>query len=365
MERKIDYQLLTYFIIWLVFGLIMLTSASSPVGHAKFGNDYFFIKRQLLLGVIPGLILFYFFLKVDYLIIKKYSLYLFGFTILLLILTLIPGIGTNNGTNAHSWLIIFGYSFQPSELAKLASVIYLAAYFGNIGKDIKDLHNGFIKSLIVGMIPIVLVILQPDVGTVAILFSIVFGMLYVAGARYSHIFGLALLGLVCLVLLIMAAPYRAARLTTFMHPELDPLGVGYQINQSFLAIGSGGIFGRGLGHSLQKFQYLPEVDADAIFAVIAEEMGFIFAFGLVLLITLVAGRCLVIARKAQDQFGRLLAAGVAIWFVTQSFLNIGAMVGALPLTGVPLLFVSHGGSALAIAMGAVGVLMNVSKRQTT
>lgn len=361
MKAKPDYRLLSYFIILLVFGLIMLTSASSPVGHEKFGDSYFFIKRQLLLGVLPGLILFLIFFKLNYLLLKKFAFPFFVFAIILLLLVLIPGVGAVNGTASHSWFNLFGFSFQPAELAKLALIIYLAAFLSKQGKLLENFQQGFLMSLGLGMIPIALVLAQPDVGTMSIMFVILFGLLFVAGAKYIHIIGLAVLGLACFVMLIIVAPYRTARLTTFMHPELDPQGVGYQINQAFMAVGTGGIFGRGLGQSIQKFQYLPEVDADAIYAIIAEEMGFIFAFGLVVLLVLIIGRGFVLAKQAPDQFGRLLVAGIIIWLSTQSFLNIGAMVGALPLTGVPLPFVSHGGSALMIAMGAVGVLVNVSR----
>jgi cell division protein FtsW len=205
------------------------------------------------------------------------------------------------------------------------------------------------------------VVLQPDIGTVAILFSIVFGMLFLAGAKYLHMGSLAALGLVGLILMVMIAPYRAARLTTFLHPELDPQGIGYHINQAFLAVGSGGIFGLGLGHSRQKFQYLPEVHADSIFAVIAEEMGFLFVTALVVLFVLIALRGLMIAKSAPDKFAKLLVAGIITWLMVQSFLNIGAMVGLLPLTGVPLPFISHGGTALMVAMAAGGILINVSR----
>ena len=187
-------------------------------------------------------------------------------------------------------------------------------------------------------------------------------MLFVAGARWSHILGLAGAGLSGLVLMIVMAPYRAARLMTFLHPELDPQGIGYHINQAFLAIGSGGILGRGLGHSLQKYQYLPEVHSDSIYAIIAEEMGLLFALAIVILLILIIARGFMVAKHAPDQFGRLLVSGIIIWFATQSFLNIGAIVGILPLTGVPLPFISHGGTALMIAMGAVGIVVNVSKQ---
>ncbi len=360
-----DYKLLGYFVIWLVFGLIMLTSASSPVGHERFGDSYFFIKRQLLLGVLPGTILFFLLAKFDYHKLKNYATIIYGGVLVLLILVFIPGIGSTYGTNSHSWINIFGNSFQPAEVAKLALIIFMSAYLVKIGQGIRDLKHGFLLALGVGMIPIVLIILQPDIGTMSIMFSILFAMLFVAGAKWPHILGLAGVGVAGLVAMVVAAPYRAARLMTFLHPELDPQGVGYHINQAFLAVGSGGILGRGLGHSLQKFQYLPEVHSDSIFAVFAEEMGLLFAVGLVVLIVLIIARGFVLAKNAPDQFGRLLASGIIIWFALQSFLNIGAIVGLLPLTGVPLPFVSHGGTALMISMAAVGILINISKYAKT
>jgi cell division protein FtsW len=361
-KNKTDYLLLAYFGILLAFGLIMLTSASSPVGHERFGDAYFFIKRQLLFGVLPGIIFFIILAKLDYHLLKKYALPIFVGTITLLLLVFIPGIGSNYNTSSSSWLSVAGFSFQPAELAKLALIVYTAGMLAKMGGHIKDLKQGFLLALGVGFIPIILVILQPDIGTVSILFSILFAMLFVAGARWSHILGLAGAGLSGLVLMIVMAPYRAARLMTFLHPELDPQGIGYHINQAFLAIGSGGILGRGLGHSLQKYQYLPEVHSDSIYAIIAEEMGLLFALAIVILLILIIARGFMVAKHAPDQFGRLLVSGIIIWFATQSFLNIGAIVGILPLTGVPLPFISHGGTALMIAMGAVGIVVNVSKQ---
>lgn len=358
---KADYVLLAYFAVWLIFGLVMLTSASSPIGHQRFGDGYFFIKRQLLLGVLPGLVAFLFFAKVDYQILKKYATLVFVLTISVLLLVFIPGLGSTLNTNAHSWIVIAGRSIQPAELAKLGLIVFLAFYMAKKGKELHDFKSGFLMTLGLGMIPIGLVVLQPDIGTVAIMFGILFAMLFIAQAKISHMSLLALAGIMGLAVMIMIAPYRAARLTTFLHPELDPQGVGYHINQAFLAVGSGGILGLGLGHSRQKFQYLPEVHADSIYAIIAEEMGFIFAVGLVILLFLICKRGFQVAKGAPDQFGRLLVAGIIIWFMVQSFLNIGAMVGLLPLTGVPLPFVSHGGSALMMAMAAVGIVINVSK----
>lgn len=360
MQSKADYRLLVYFIVLIVFGLIMLTSASTAVGHQKFGDVYFFIKRQLIYGLVPGLLFFLLLAKLNYKSIRSFSFLFFVFINVLLLLVLIPGIGSTYNTTSRSWFVIGGYSFQPSELAKLGLIIYLAAYLSVRGKKLLDFKSGFLTALLIGMVPIGLIVLQPDVGTAAIMFVILFGMLFIAGVRLSHIMGLALVGLAGFVLLITIAPYRAARFTTFLHPELDPQGIGYQVNQAFLAIGSGGLLGRGLGHSVQKFQYLPEVAADSIFAVIAEEMGFFVSVIFVILLLLIILRGFKIAREANDQFGKLLVCGIIIWFGVQSFLNIGAMVGIMPLTGIPLPFVSHGGSALAIAMGAVGILVNVS-----
>jgi len=360
-NRKADYVLLTYFFILLTFGLIMLTSASSPVGFEKFGDRFFFIKRQLLYGVLPGIILFYFFAKLNYQVWKKISLPLFIFSLLLLILVFIPNVGTSFGTGSQSWLSLGGYSFQPAEFAKLGLIVFLAWLLVHKREEITDFKKGFLVIVGLGAIPLVLVVLQPDIGTLSILFAILFAMLFLAGAKLQHLAALAGAGMAGFGLMIAVAPYRAARFVTFLHPELDPRGVGYHINQAFLAIGSGGFFGRGLGHSLQKFQYLPEVAADSIYAVIAEEMGFIFAFAIVVLLILIVSRGLMMAKQAPDQFSRLLVSGIIVWFVTQSFLNIGAMVGVLPLTGVPLPFISHGGTALMIAMASVGILINVSK----
>jgi cell division protein FtsW len=339
----------------------MLTSASAPVGHERFTDKYFFIKRQLLFGVLPGLVAFFLCLKLRLSIIQKLALPTFLVTIILLILVFIPGIGTNLGTGSNSWLLLGKYSIQPAEFAKLGIVVFMAYYIAKHDKVIHDFKSGFLPTLLLSLIPVGLVILQPDIGTASILFAIVFGILFIGGTKWSHILSLAASGIVGFALMIVIAPYRAARLTTFLHPELDPLGIGYHINQAFLAIGSGGWLGLGLGHSRQKFEYLPEVNADSIYAVIAEEMGFIFAVALIVLLVLIAYRGFQLAKTTGDTFSQLLVGGIIIWFTVQSFLNIGAMVGILPLTGVPLPFISHGGTALAISMGAVGLLLNVSK----
>ncbi len=362
MKKSADYIFLTYFIILLLFGLLILSSASVAVGLERFQDPYFFIKRQLLFGILPGMVLFLLIAKIDYHIWKKLALPLFVLGIIALILPFIPGIGSTHNTGTHSWIVLWGYSFQPAEAAKLALIIYMAAFLSTMKDDLLDFKHGFLVALGVSMIPVMLVALQPDIGTTAILFAIVMLLLFLAHAKMSHLSMLALIAIIGFGIMIMAAPYRAERFMTFLHPELDPQGQGYHINQASLAIGSGGWLGLGLGHSRQKFQYLPEVHADSIFAIAAEEMGFVVIVGLLVLFALIALRGLRIAKYAPDNFGRLLVAGIMSWFLVQIVLNIGSIVGLLPLTGVPLLFISHGGSALVIAMSGLGMVVNVSKQ---
>lgn len=347
--------------ILLLFGFLMLSSASAPVGYAKFGDSYFFVKRQFLFGVLPGIVLFFLASSIDYHRIESWHLPVYAGTLLLLITVFLPGVGTTLGTGARSWISFGSFSFQPSEVVKLTLILSFSVFLSRQEGYIREFQRGFLLTLGIGSLPIVLVLFQPDIGTATILFAIVFILLFAAGTRLHHLLGLACVGLVGFALLIAIAPYRLARLTTFLHPELDPQGIGYQINQAFLAIGSGGIFGLGLGHSRQKFQYLPEVHADSIFAVIGEEMGFVVTLGFLALILLICFRGLRIARLAPDMIGRLIVTGIIAWFMVQSIFNIGAMVGLLPLTGVPLPFVSHGGTALMVSLAAVGVMFNVSK----
>lgn len=357
----IDYRLFTFFGLIVLIGLVMLVSASMVVGHERFGDSYFFIKRQLLLGIVPGILAFFFFLHVDYRFLKKYYILIFAATVLLLIAPFIPGVGSTLGTAAKSWLVIGNFSFQPSEVAKLGLIIFLAGYLAEKGSHLHDLKKGFLPTLFLACVPTALIVVQPDIGTSFIFFAIIFGLLLVAEARWSHLGLLAAAGIAGFFAMIVVAPYRAARLSIFLHPELDPQGVGYHVNQAVLAVGSGGIFGLGLGQSRQKFAYLPEVHADSIFAVMAEELGFVLITVFLLLLLAFWIRGLKFAKAAPDPFGTLLAAGIIVWFVTQSIMNIGAMVGLLPLTGVPLPFVSHGGTALMVAMAATGVLLNISR----
>ena len=359
-SQPADRILVICFAILLVFGLAALMSASAPAGFIQYHDSYYFLKRQIFLGLIPGAIIFLILAKVHYQLWKKFVYAVYGSAIVLLTAIFIPGVGiTVNGH--HSWIKIAGFLMQPSEFAKMALIIMTAYLLTAKSYDWNDWKQSLLPVLLPLVPAFLLVVAQPDIGTLSIFVVIVFGMLWLARIPPRYLAALSGLGVVAFAALVIAAPYRSDRLTVFLHPELDPQGVGYHVNQAFLAVGSGGFWGFGYNHSRQKFQYLPEVDTDSIFAIIAEENGFIIAGGLVVLIALIGWRGLRAARGAKDEFGYLLAGGIVVWLVWQSFLNIGAMVGALPLTGVPLPFVSHGGSALVSVLAAAGILVNVSK----
>lgn len=356
-----DYLFVGSVFLLTIFGLVMLSSATAAVGFEKFGDTYYFLKRQLLFGFLPGIFVFFILLRVPYGAFRKARTIIFLASLVLLALVLVPGIGASFG-RTQSWLSIGGFSLQPAEFAKIGLILFLAGWLDERRDGaIETIRYGILPFLVLMGIMAVLLALQPDVGTLAVVLAVGFSLLIVAGARWKHIVVLLLIGLLAFGALVVAAPYRVERLTTFLHPELDPQGAGYQINQAFLAIGTGGWLGAGLGHSRQKFQYLPEVASDSIFAIIAEELGFLVAGALVLLFVVMWLRMLRIARAAPDAFGRFVVFGVAVWLLTQTWLNVGAMVGLLPLTGLPLPFVSHGGTALLAALAGAGIVARISQ----
>jgi cell division protein FtsW len=357
-----DYKFIVALGLIVIFGLIMLSSASVSLAYEKFGNSYYYLKHQIIFGLIPGLILLIIFSLVDYRVWKKFAFGFLVFSLLLLVAVFIPGIGAGYG-NAKSWLNIFGVSFQPAELVKLTFLLYLATWLENLGqKKASNVSEGLKPFLTILGLIVVLLILQPDLGTMTIIVLVSLVVYFIGGAKLSHLFGIAGASIIGLFFLIKIAPYRTARMMTFLHPEFDPQGIGYHINQAFLAIGSGGFWGRGFGMSRQKFQYLPEVAGDSIFAIIAEELGFIICFILILAFLYLMYQGFKIAQNAPDNFAKLLVSGVIVWIIIQSFVNIGAMVGLLPLTGVPLPFVSYGGTAMAILLAGCGIVINISRQ---
>ena len=360
--RHPDYPLLALASGLLLFGLLMLTSASSVTGLSIFGDQFYFIKHQVLFGLIPGLVAGYSLYKIPSQMWRDNAGAVMFFSVLLLIIVLIPGIGSTYEKNARSWINIAGLSFQPAEFVKLGLILFFSGYLLKRGEKIKQWQEGFIPALVVGLFPIGLLLLQPDVGTASILFCVLVSILYFTGAKLKHLGTLLLIGVVALGAMVAAAPYRLQRITTFMHPELDPLGIGYQINQAYLAIGSGGVAGLGLGHSQQKMQYLPEVHADSIFAIMAEETGFVVSAIFLIALYCFIRRLYRLAESTNDDYDRLIMCGIATLFAVQSFFNIGAIIGLLPLTGVPLPLVSHGGSSLMVSLASIGLALQISTR---
>jgi cell division protein FtsW len=342
----------------------MIASAGLGYSRVRFSDEYFFFKRQILFGALPGLAILLIVKNIDYRFWKKFSFIFFIISIIFLILVFIPGIGSKI-YGASRWISLGPISFQPSEMLKISLIIYLATWLEARREKIKDFYDGLLPFLVVVAIVSFLLIKQPDIGTLGVTILIAMSIFFVSGARISHMLLMALGGIVSLFALIKFESYRMDRLLVFLHPELDPRGIGYQINQALLAIGSGGIFGVGLGHSSQKFNYLPEPAGDSIFAIIGEELGLVGVTILIFLFIIIAIRGLRIAKNAPDMFGVLLAIGITSWIVFQAFINIGAISGLIPLTGITLPFISYGGTSLIFLLIGMGILLNISKHTNT
>lgn len=359
-----DYFYLGLVAALIVFGLVMLSSAGAVLGYQRFGDSNYFLKKQAL-GVLVGLIAFFITFKIDYRHYRKWAVPMMMVTVIALLLVFIPGIGPKL-LGANRWINIGPILVQPSEFAKLTFLLYLAAWFERRDHALGDVRRGLLPFLITMGVVAGLVMLQPDLGTTLVIVLMSVTVYFVAGGSLTHLAALGGFGALLLLAVVKLAPYRAQRLTVYMNPDVDPtgLGISYHIRQAWLAIGSGGLFGLGLGRSQQKFNYLPEPAGDSIFAVTAEELGFVFVMLFILAWLTLTLRGLRIARQAPDQFGKLIAVGITAWLGFQTFINIGALSGLLPLTGIPLPFMSHGSSAMVVSMAAIGVMMNIS-RQTT
>lgn len=345
----------------IIFGLIMLYSASSVVSYAKFGNTYYYFARQLI-GVLIGAIAFYIISRIDYHVWKKWAVFFLFCSIFLLLVVFVPGLRSTYGT-ARSWINIFGFSFQPSELVKLSFLIYLAAWLEVKNNQLNDFANGvFPFVVILGLISL-LMIAQPDLGTLFIIIFMSAVVFFVGGGKMIHIIVAVLLAACALLLFLkFNSSYQSDRFKCLENPNFSAQDKCYQINQSLIAVGSGGWFGRGIGQSRQKFMYLPEVWGDSIFPIISEEVGFVFSTILILLFLFIFYRGLLIARAAPDIYGRALATGIVAWLSVQTFLNIGGMINLIPMTGVPLPFISAGGSAMLSAMIGAAILINISRQ---
>ncbi len=357
---RIDIPFLISTIILVVAGFLIFSSASlgllstqaSKYGNVAFSQTFF----GLFLGSIACLIVS----NIDYKIYRKYSLYIFVTAVIANLLVFVPHIGSSHG-GAARWIYIGPLSFQPSELLKIGFIIYLSAWITRAKDKTGNFKKGFLPFIILTAIVGALLLKQPDTATFIITFVAGIAVYLAGGGKWKYVAILALVGILGIAILAKARPYAMSRITTFMHPQNNALGSGYQIQQSLIAIGSGGFAGRGFGQSIQKFNYLPEPIGDSIFAVAGEEFGFLGATCIIALFIFFAFRGLKIATRVPDTFGRLMVVGIVILIVCQAFVNIGAMVGVLPLSGVPLPFVSHGGTALFMTLVEAGIILNISK----
>lgn len=366
-KKHPDFILLAAILVLLGWGIFTLGTVSAPLSLENYGNTWHYFFHQILWGLLPGIILGFICFRLPLKFLKKWGPWLFFFNLILLFLVFLPKIGVELG-GAKRWLGLGPILFQPSELLKITFILYLASWLANKSGELKKSKKN--QALIVFLIILAVLgfglLSQPDMSTAGIILITALLMYFAAPTPFWHSLLIIIGGSGAAFVLIKIIPYRAARLFTFLHPEIDPLGASFQLKQALIAIGSGKIFGIeqgfGLGWSRQKFGFLPHSMSDSIFAIIGEEMGFIGASVLIFLFLVLLWRGLRIAVRAEKSFFRLLALGITSWLILQTFFNIGGMTGILPLAGIPLPFFSYGGSHLIAELIGVGILLNISKK---
>jgi cell division protein FtsW len=358
-KTKIDYIFLFSVLALSAIGLIMVFSAS-PTMALKMGDSYYYLKRYIL-HLLLGFAALYFGVRLDLEILKKWAAPILAVSLLLLFMVYIPGVGKRI-SGALRWIDLVIFSFQPSELIKFTMVLFLAGMISRTGEKIKDLFRGLLPLLILVGLVSALIVIQPDLGTAISIAGTAFIMFFCAGARFLHLALLGGLGIAGVIGLSLSSAYRMRRLIAFVNPWQDPQGAGFHIVQSLLAVGSGGLFGLGLGASRQKFFYLPQQFTDFIFAILCEELGFAGGLGIIILFIIFAARGFRIAFMAMDSFSFLLAIGLVSWLTLQALINIMVVLGLLPTTGIPLPFISYGGTATIINLFSSGILLNISSQ---
>ena len=350
-NRSFDKGLMFLVIALTGLGIVAIADVSAPQSLNNFGDKFFLLKEQAVSAAV-GLVAFFVFSRVKYTFWEKTAVPLFFVSVGLLILVMVQKFGFS-ALGATRWIKLGPVNFQPSEVVKFALCIYLAKV---AEKDKKPLAYFLPLLAIAG-----LVMLQPDLGTTLVIGIIGFSQIFVAGVKFLYVAFAAIAAAIGALALIFTSPYRKARVLTFFESTTDPLGQSYHIRQILLALGSGGLFGKGLGASRQKYLFLPEASTDSIFAVIAEELGLVGGLAIIFLFILFIIKGLKIAKNAPDKFSSVLAVGISAWIGGQAFLNIGSMVSLVPLTGIPLPFISYGGSSLVMVLSACGILLNISK----
>lgn len=355
-----DYFILAAALALTAIGLLAVYSASFAIGMSDYHNPNYFIVKQVV-AAIAGLGLMFVFANIDYNLLRRFSPLIMLISLLSLLVVLVPHIGVNSN-GANRWIALGPLPpLEPSEFAKLAMIIYIAAWLSAKGEQIQKFELGLLPFvMMVGLVG-GLILLEPDMGTALVIALTTMTMFFVAGASLRHVLTLMLSGLLGGLLLISVVGYRSSRLLIFLNPERDPAGAGFHIIQLLIALGSGGIGGLGLGASRQKFFYVPGAHTDGIFAIIGEEAGFIGAVVVIALFAFLVYRGFRAAFRAQDQFAALLAIGITCWIGYEAVVNIGGITRSMPMTGIPLPFVSYGGSALVMILAAVGVLLNVTR----
>ena len=358
---KPDYVLVAAVVMLILLGIVILASVSASISQERFGSPTFFLFRHILFGLVPGILLGFLAFRIPLSYFRKWAFLVLLLSLFLMVLVFFPKIGISSG-GANRWINIGFTSFQPSEFLKLSFIIYLAAWLATSTQKPK---NFFSKTLIAFLVVIslisVLLVSQPNVSTLSIIILTGALMYFLSGTPVKHTLLIGAAGIASLAFLIKIAPYRLERFLVFLKPDLDPMGISYQIKQALITVGSGGILGKGLGMSVQRYGFLPQPMADSIFAIFSEETGFIGGLVLISLFLVFTWRGFEIAKKAQDKFCQLACLGISSWITLQAFINIGAMLGVLPLTGIPLPFISYGGSALVTELIGVGILLNISK----
>lgn len=361
-KTKIDSVFLITFLLITILGLLCFFSASLGVLARSEEKFYGVIVSQLVFGLVLGtgaLIAGY---KVPYLFWRKYAFYIFLGALCSMLLVFIPGLGFTHG-GARRWISLGFVSFQPVEFLKIGFIIYFAAWISWVKKKVQDFRFGTLPLLIILGVAAILLFLQPDTKSFILMLVVGFTMLFVSGMPWKYIFILLFAGGIVFTTLAFTTPYIQERIQTFLHPSHDTSGSSYQLQQSLIAFGRGGLTGAGFGKSVQKFGYLPEPQGDSIFAVIGEEFGFVGTFFFIALYVAFGLRGLRVAYYAPDQFSQLLTLGGITLIISQSFLNIASLVGLFPLTGVPLVFVSQGGTSLLFSFFLVGIIMQISTLQ--
>lgn len=353
-KQQVDLPLLVTVGFLLSFGLLMVYDASVIQGLKDFKDGYYYIRQQLI-WVVIGIISMIFFANFDYNKLKTFSLPLMILSIILLLTVFIPNLGVSGG-GAHRWLKIGPITLQPAEIVKLTGVIFLSAIFQKGARFFPFL-------ILILIVTVITAILQRDLGSSLVFVATSAVMYFAAGGAIWHFVVAIPVGLVVLLALIFTSGYRSKRVLAFLDPFSDPQGFTYHISQVLIALGSGGLFGLGLGHSRQKFEYIPEVSTDSIFGIIGEELGFAGTVLIIILFATVIFRGFKIAENCQDNFGRVLSLGLTSWLGIQVIINLSSMTALLPLTGVPLPFISYGGSALVVNLTAVGILLNISRKE--